>query len=465
MVSRFLSRILKGFFLGFVCVFLCGLAYLTYIYVSLPDPANLQKVNPQTTQFIQRVCKGDNACEIDWVPLEHISPFLIQSVVLAEDPRFFDHNGWDWENIYRAAKVNLEHGAIVWGGSSITMQLAKNIYLSPKKNIARKIREQILTFELERHLSKERILEIYLNVAQWGPRLFGVKKAARAYFEKYPDQLGPLEASYLASILPNPEKALDEQWRRHFNEVGSRIFEHLIYSYLPQESTAPLEGQCQIALNMEDRAKLDYLVVKIFSHYAPQINDGRFHLMTEKDLKLFLEDFEWAYVERLFAAVRSLRQLPSPSCRTQLGEDELLPIKVDRGGGQVEHYIPKSSYDALNKLMEKAHDQKIPLRLTSAYRGGGFQTYLFLVTLRQLGYCVDLAARQVALPDESQHSCVEGAAFDFGSDEWGAFGDSKAYEWLLENAPALGFEQTYLKDDFMVFEPWHWYQNEKKSHQ
>ncbi|HSQ92206.1 MAG TPA: monofunctional biosynthetic peptidoglycan transglycosylase, partial [Nitrospiraceae bacterium] len=141
-----------------------------------------------------------------WVPLSRISPHLSQAVVTAEDASFFTHEGFDWEGIKDAALYNLEAGEFKRGGSTITQQLAKNLYLSSERSLLRKVRESLIARSLEQHLTKERILELYLNVAEWGLGVYGAEAAARHHFKKPSRALTADEAAWLAAILPSPRR-------------------------------------------------------------------------------------------------------------------------------------------------------------------------------------------------------------------------------------------------------------------
>lgn len=141
----------------------------------------------------------------DWVSITKISPYLKQAVVLTEDDTFFEHNGFDVEAIKKAYKVNVRRHKFAKGGSTITMQLARNLFLSSDKSILRKLRELAIAVKLESELPKERILELYLNVAQWGDGIYGAQAAARHYFGKDAINLSKHEAAFLAAILPRPK--------------------------------------------------------------------------------------------------------------------------------------------------------------------------------------------------------------------------------------------------------------------
>ncbi len=181
-------------------------------YFIFPDVSRLKKENPKKTSFMeyrekewQQQGKNIKIKQI-WTPLNRISPYLIKAVLIAEDDKFWRHEGFDFEAIQKAIERDIKEKKFKFGGSTISQQLAKNLYLTPSKNPVRKLKEAILTWRLEKNLSKKRILEIYLNVAEWGEGIFGVESASRHYFGKPASELTAEEASRLAAVLPNPRK-------------------------------------------------------------------------------------------------------------------------------------------------------------------------------------------------------------------------------------------------------------------
>lgn len=140
------------------------------------------------------------------MPLARISPHLQKAVLAAEDAAFYRHKGFDWDGLQEALSRNWDKGELRRGGSTITQQLAKNLYLSTRKNLFRKAHEALLTWKLERALPKKRILELYLNVAEWGQGVFGAEAAARHHFGKSAADLSPDEAALLAAMLPSPRR-------------------------------------------------------------------------------------------------------------------------------------------------------------------------------------------------------------------------------------------------------------------
>jgi monofunctional biosynthetic peptidoglycan transglycosylase len=139
-----------------------------------------------------------------WVPYSRISRQLVKAVLVTEDAAFWQHAGVDYQQIKESMEVNLERGEFARGASTITQQLAKNLYLSPSKNPVRKVRELMIARRLEHELSKQRILELYLNVIEWGDGIYGAEAAARTYFGKPASRLDASESALLAAAIANP---------------------------------------------------------------------------------------------------------------------------------------------------------------------------------------------------------------------------------------------------------------------
>jgi monofunctional biosynthetic peptidoglycan transglycosylase len=188
-----------------------GVLALTWL-ATLPDVGKLARHNPTSTALMDRRMAKESkekrpiTKQWSWAPLSRISSHLQRAVVVAEDASFFVHEGFDWEGIRDAALHNLEAGELKRGGSTITQQLAKNLYLSSERSLLRKTREALITRSLEHHLTKERILELYLNVAEWGRGVYGAEAAARHHFGKSAADLTMSEAAWLAAILPSPQR-------------------------------------------------------------------------------------------------------------------------------------------------------------------------------------------------------------------------------------------------------------------
>lgn len=183
-----------------------------FIYPLLIPISYLKRENPKMTAMmkyrIKQWEKKGKKVRIKqiWVPLSKISPYLKKAVLIAEDDKFYYHEGFDIDAIMIAIEKNIKAGKLKYGGSTISQQLSKNLFLNPSKNPIRKIQEAIITFRLERTLSKNRILELYLNVAEWGEGIFGIEAASRYYFGKPSSNLNPWESALLAAVLPNPIK-------------------------------------------------------------------------------------------------------------------------------------------------------------------------------------------------------------------------------------------------------------------
>ncbi|MGE5430617.1 MAG: monofunctional biosynthetic peptidoglycan transglycosylase [Syntrophomonadaceae bacterium] len=139
-----------------------------------------------------------------WATLQDINPNLLKSVVSMEDGKFFIHKGIDWEELEHSMKVNKRRKRVARGGSTITMQLAKNLFLRTDKNMFRKAKELMITVRMEKEVSKKALLENYANAVEWGDGIFGIKEAARTYFGKEPSELTLNECTRLAAVIPSP---------------------------------------------------------------------------------------------------------------------------------------------------------------------------------------------------------------------------------------------------------------------
>ena len=185
-------------------------AALATFFATLPDVRPLEKRFPATTAFMERrrasLQQSGLSTRFEWqpVPISRIAPSMQRAVVAAEDARFWDHGGVDWEAIRTAFLHDWDRRRLSHGGSTITQQLAKNLYLSPARTPWRKAKEWAIALRLENTLTKQRILELYLNVVEFGPRTYGVEAAARRYFGKPAIALSPTESSTLAAMIPSP---------------------------------------------------------------------------------------------------------------------------------------------------------------------------------------------------------------------------------------------------------------------
>jgi len=187
-----------------------GVGVAAFIYITLPDVRSLRATNPTTTAFIElrareAHARGEQPRRIQkWIDYARVSPNLKRAVLVTEDSRFWTHEGIDFDELKESMEVNIERMEFARGGSTITQQLAKNLYLSPSKNPIRKVREFLIARRLEAELSKQRILELYLNVIEWGDGIYGAEAAARTYFRKSANDLSASESALLAAAISNP---------------------------------------------------------------------------------------------------------------------------------------------------------------------------------------------------------------------------------------------------------------------
>ena len=194
----------------FLIVVLTLVAWLAWEWITFPDVEQLRGAPPKTTAFMElrreelRDAGENDALEWRWVPYGRISPNLRRAVLVAEDDGFYEHQGVDLKGMREALERDWKRKKLTHGGSTITQQLAKNLYLSPSRNPISKIREYFIARALEKHLTKKRILEIYLNVVEMGERVYGAEAAAHHYFGKSAADLSAREAALLAGCLPNP---------------------------------------------------------------------------------------------------------------------------------------------------------------------------------------------------------------------------------------------------------------------
>jgi len=203
---------IRKLFTGIVVLAAAGFGCAAYAYMTLPDVRPLRTANPPTTAFIELRMReaeraGKNLRRVQtWVPYERISSQLKRAVLVTEDAAFFEHEGVDFDELEKSFELNWKKGQFLRGGSTITQQLAKNLYLSPSKNPVRKFREFLIARRIEAELTKRRIFEIYLNVIEWGDGIYGAEAAARQYYNVPAAALGPEQAAMLASMIFNPRK-------------------------------------------------------------------------------------------------------------------------------------------------------------------------------------------------------------------------------------------------------------------
>jgi monofunctional biosynthetic peptidoglycan transglycosylase len=200
-----------------------------YFYYTLPTVSVLKQRNPKATALMELRdeeyrSKGIRAPRQQiWVPYGAISENLKKAILINEDAGFFSHKGVDLDELKAALKKDWETLSFSRGGSTITMQLAKNLYLNPSKNPLRKIKEIVIAWQLEQALSKRRIFEIYLNIVEWGRNVYGAEAAARFYFGKSAATLDPLEAATLAALVPSPRSSKERNILSRRNLILGRL--------------------------------------------------------------------------------------------------------------------------------------------------------------------------------------------------------------------------------------------------
>jgi monofunctional biosynthetic peptidoglycan transglycosylase len=203
-------------------------------YFIYPNIAVLKKKNPTKTAFMEYreaawKKKGiKKKIRSTWVPLSRISTYAVKAIIIAEDDKFWSHEGFDFAAMQKALEKDIQKKKLQAGGSTISQQLAKNLYLSPAKDPIRKIKEAILTGRLERNLTKRRIIELYLNVAEWGDGIFGIEAAAQSHYGKPAAALTPREAAELAVVLPNPRRYNPSGNSRYVEYRAERIYSIMV---------------------------------------------------------------------------------------------------------------------------------------------------------------------------------------------------------------------------------------------
>lgn len=219
--------------IALVILFFAG--YLIYEFVKIDrEIEKLKYENPKITALMKqrmneakRKGKPYRINQI-WIPLSRVSPYLIDAVIVSEDASFFSHQGIDWYEVKESIKKNFERGKIVRGASTITMQVAKNLFLSTSRNPLRKFVEVLIALRMEQKLSKRRILEIYLNIVELGDGIFGVESASRRYFGKSASELTLEESARLVSIIPSPLRYTPNSSKKFVNWRTKLILNRLL---------------------------------------------------------------------------------------------------------------------------------------------------------------------------------------------------------------------------------------------
>jgi len=227
---------MKKLFAALAFCVLAGIAYLAWVFVTLPNVETLVHTNPRTTALMEQRAE-ENHTKLQplrlWISYKQISIHLRNAVLVSEDSAFFQHSGFDWTQIKESARKDWDEKRLARGASTITQQLAKNLYLSTSRNPLRKVQEFFIARELEQHLKKERIFEIYLNVIEWGDGIYGVEAASNRYFGKSSRELLPEEAAVLAAMIPNPRRYTPGLNRAYLEKRKSEILDHMVrWNYL-----------------------------------------------------------------------------------------------------------------------------------------------------------------------------------------------------------------------------------------
>lgn len=212
------------------------------IIFNIPRPNDI-KGCLTTKMYKVRLCPGESG----YVRLQNISPHLRNAVIVSEDAAFYGHNGFDFHELRQSFQTNLKEGRFARGGSTITQQLAKNVYLTAEKSLLRKFKEALIAIQLEDILTKDEILEKYLNVVEFGPKVYGIKTAAQYYFSKSPASLSPTESAFLAFLLPNPKKYSVSFQKKEMTPFARKQTREIVTRLYKFKRISELEYQTSIA--------------------------------------------------------------------------------------------------------------------------------------------------------------------------------------------------------------------------
>lgn len=251
-----------------------------YVFISIPSEEKIKGCFVTSMYNIDFCSKNKN-----YVPLKNISSNLQKAIILTEDSNFYNHQGFDSEGIEKCIEKIKEKKRLVCGGSTITQQLAKNLFLSADKNFVRKGLEALITMKLEKTLTKKEILEKYLNVVQFGKEIYGVKQAAQFYFKKSPAQLDVVESAFLAMVLPSPEKYAKSFFKKDLTRFARRRIERIVHDMYRYKSIS--EEQYITA-----KVKMDYFLGG--KPAAVENLESNSEEITPQDIE---EDFEEEFLE------------------------------------------------------------------------------------------------------------------------------------------------------------------------
>lgn len=238
-----------------------GFGYIAFIYLTLPDVRELRTRNLSSTAFMElrdREARADGRKPKrvhQWVSYRRISPHLKRAVLVAEDAGFWGHEGIDLAEIKKSLETDWERGSLTRGASTVTQQLAKNLYLSPSRNPFRKLRELFITRRLEHELSKTRIFELYLNDIEWGDGIWGAEAAARTYFGLPASAIGPDQAALMAGAIVNPRALNIARPNARLRNRQRIIRARMGYITPPPTVAAPAPGEMSAGPDIEPRAE------------------------------------------------------------------------------------------------------------------------------------------------------------------------------------------------------------------
>ena len=249
---------MRAFGRAVAAVAVAAFGMAAYVYLTLPDVRHLRTSNPETTAFMElrareAQARGAGTRRVHrWTPYDRISPHLTRAVLVAEDARFWQHDGVDYQQVRESMEVNIERREFARGASTITQQLAKNLYLSPSKNPLRKLRELMIARRLEAELSKRRILELYLNIIEWGDGIYGVEAASRTYFRRPASALDPHQAALLAAAIVNPRVFSPAEPTPRLRRRQQMILRRMGSATIPEPQSPPPEPVPPAEDNPED---------------------------------------------------------------------------------------------------------------------------------------------------------------------------------------------------------------------
>jgi monofunctional biosynthetic peptidoglycan transglycosylase len=251
-------KIVLKILLGFLSLGLIAVGYVAFIYLR----TNVDQLNTKQVEFNS---KNQNyellKLSKNWTPIDQISTVAKWAIVISEDWAFYEHNGIDFNQLEIVIEESLEEKELVRGASTITQQVAKNLYLSNERSLFRKIKEAIIAYKLERNLSKEVILAHYLNLIHLGEGIHGIKQASRHYFNKSPSNLSAREGAFLAMLLPSPVKYSTSFRKKELTPFATKIIESVLKKLKQAKviTVEQMETQLETQFNWETSSFDSYL--------------------------------------------------------------------------------------------------------------------------------------------------------------------------------------------------------------